>query len=50
MSGNDEKHEARLTELDNELRKLEDDGDRESDRFAQLSREREKLLNQRDDA
>ncbi len=42
--------DARIAELDEQLRGLESGGDRSSDRFAELSAEREKLLNQRDDA
>jgi hypothetical protein len=41
---------ARVAELDEELRALEKDGKRSSERFAELSAEREKLLNQRDDS
>lgn len=48
MSSHDEV-DARVAELDEELRALEKDGRRSSDRFAELSAEREQLLNRRDD-
>ncbi|WP_375498484.1 hypothetical protein [uncultured Jatrophihabitans sp.] len=41
--------DTRVAELDEQLRALESDGERSSDRFGELSTEREKLLNQRDD-